>query len=285
MPTVHAGAILRHVQRFVEAHAEQALDDGQLLRRFAAGREEAAFAALLRRHGSLVWGVCRHVLRHEHDAEDAFQATFLVLARRASTIRKVDSVASWLHGVAYRIATRARHAATGCQQRERQIATAEELPPSADLAARELQAMLDEELQRLPEKYRAPFIACCLEGRSRQETAAALGWNLGTVSSRIAQARQLLQVRLTRRGVTLSAALTAGVLWAVPASSALVHATRQAAMLVATGRALSLAANPAVAALVDGGPVALTRAKARLAIVLLLAGLLGGGLGLASGRP
>jgi RNA polymerase sigma factor (sigma-70 family) len=286
MPTAHAGAILRHVQRFVEAHAEQALDDGQLLRRFAVGREEAAFAALLRRHGSLVWGVCRHVLRHEHDAEDAFQATFLVLARRASTIRKVASVASWLHGVAFRIATRARHAATSRQQRERQVASAEEAPPSAELAARDLQAMLDEELQRLPEKYRAPFIACCLEGRRRQETAAALGWKLGTVSSRIAHARQLLQTRLTRRGVTLSAALTAGVLWNAPPAEALLDATRNAASMVAAGRALSEATTPAIAALAESGFRSLAGAKAKIAVVLLIAGLFGGGLGLANSfRP
>src|SRR5215831_370503 len=106
MASAPAGAILRHIHRLVAPHVEQS--DGQLLQRFAAAREEAAFAALLQRHGGLVWSVCRHVLHREHDAEDAFQATFLVLARQAAAIRKSDSVASWLQGVAYRISVKAK---------------------------------------------------------------------------------------------------------------------------------------------------------------------------------
>src|SRR5262249_413175 len=108
MATAQPGTILRHLHRLVERHAEQGLSNGQLLHRFGAGREETAFAALMQRHGRLVWSVCRHVLSH-HDAEDAFQATFLVLARRAASVRKAESVAGWLHGVAYRTAMRARH--------------------------------------------------------------------------------------------------------------------------------------------------------------------------------
>src|SRR5262249_45896216 len=157
-----------YLERTARSRLTATLTDTQLLRRFAVDREETAFAALMQRHGRLVWGVCRHILRREQDAEDAFQATFLVLARRAASIRNSESVGSWLHGVAYRVAVRVRQAAARRELRERQAATPEGQVP-AELALGELQAVLDEEVQRLPGKYRAPFVLCCLEGRSRKE--------------------------------------------------------------------------------------------------------------------
>src|SRR5206468_2568231 len=146
----------------------EALTDSQLLQRFVLHREEAAFTALMQRHGRLVWGVCRHILHDHHDAEDAFQATFLLLARRACTIQKRESIAAWLHGVAYRLAVRAKQMTVKHKQRERQAAAGLDLVPP-DIGLRELQAILDEEVARLPKNLRAPFVLCCLEGRSRAE--------------------------------------------------------------------------------------------------------------------
>ncbi|HEX3150366.1 MAG TPA: sigma-70 family RNA polymerase sigma factor [Gemmataceae bacterium] len=187
------------------------LSDAQLLGRFIASRDEAAFAVLLQRYGRLVYGVCRNVLRHEHDAEDAFQATFLVFSRRASAIRAEEALGSWLYRVAHRVANNARRAAERQRRRESKAARIEEQsqpPLASDLAWRELQAMLDQEVCKLPGKYRTPFVLCCLMGRSKSEAAAELNWKEGTVSSRLAHARKRLQTRLAQRGVTLSAILS-----------------------------------------------------------------------------
>jgi RNA polymerase sigma factor (sigma-70 family) len=278
MASEHAGAMLRHLQRLVETETQRGWSDGQLLQRFAIHREEEAFAALVRRHGRLVWGVCRHILRHEHDAEDAFQATFLVLARRAAAIRKFESIGSWLHGVAYRIAVRAKQTAAKRQRREQLAAVPEGTGATPDLAWRELQALLDEEVARLPEKYRAPFVLCCLEGRSRTEATAELGLPKGTVSSRIAHARRLLQERLARRGVTLSAALTAGTLWGSTAGAAVPVALARTTLAVATGQA-SGGISPAVAALADGALCVFSAGRVVVSLALLLTATVIGVLG------
>src|SRR5262249_34286268 len=153
-----------HVHRLANASAVGELTDGQLLRRFAAEGDREAFTTLVQRHGRLVWGVCRHVLHHEHDAEDAFQAAFLVLARQAGTVRKQESVASWLFGVAYRTAMKAKTNAAKRRARDQQAQRVAPAGPVEETAWRELQAILDDEVNRLPEKYRAPFVLCCLEG-------------------------------------------------------------------------------------------------------------------------
>jgi len=213
MTTRQTSAILRYLRSLVDSETTQHLSDAQLLNHFATRREEAAFATLVQRHGQLVWGVCQHLLHHEQDAEDAFQATFLVLARRAGSIQKTEAVASFLHGVAYRIALRIKQNAKRRPVRERQAVVPPQEQPPDDCAWRELQAMLDEEVARLPAKYRSPFVLCCLEGKSRTEAAHELRCKEGTISSRIARARRLLQQRLASRGVSLSAVLCAGVLW------------------------------------------------------------------------
>ncbi|HEY7155866.1 MAG TPA: sigma-70 family RNA polymerase sigma factor [Gemmataceae bacterium] len=239
MTTRQAGTILRHIRNLVDAETARKLTDAQLLQRFAVGREETAFAALMQRHGGLVWGVCQHLLHQEQDAEDAFQATFLVLARRAGSIRKSEAVSSFLYGVAYRIAMKAKQNIRRRQAHERRASEQARVQPPADLAWRELQAVLDEEVRHLPERYRGPFILCCLEGRSQKEAARELDCKEGTVSSRIARARRLLQQRLTRRGVALSAALCASVLWKQTAAAmvpaTLAGRTVQAATEVAGG--------------------------------------------------
>jgi RNA polymerase sigma factor (sigma-70 family) len=203
-----APSILRHIRALAAGPADVRTDH-ELHGDFAASQNAAAFAALLRRHGPLVWGVCRRLLRQEQDAEDAFQATFMVLARKAGSIRRTQAVGGYCYGVAYRTAMNMRRAAAARRERQRRAPVRTVEQPAAEASLRELQALLDEEVVRLAEKYRLPFVLCCLEGRTKAEAARELGWKEGTVSSRLAQAREILRRRLSRRGVTLSAVLTA----------------------------------------------------------------------------
>src|SRR5262249_12815651 len=202
------------------------------------------------RHGTLVFGVCRRTLGREQDAEDAFQAAFLVLARKAASIRKTESVASWLYGVAWRCAARLRRdlaqrrrhenavvARSGDRARALDRARAPEAP---DPSWREVQEALHEELARLPEKYRAPLVLCCLEGRTQCEAARQLGWGENVLRGRLDRGRERLRQRLVRRGITLSSALLAAARSQTPAPAALVEAA---------ARLIGEAASPSVAAL------------------------------------
>jgi RNA polymerase sigma factor (sigma-70 family) len=175
--------------------------DEQLLERFITRRDEGAFADLVTRHGPMVLGVCRNVLGNRQDAEDAFQATFLALARRAGSIRNPAALGAWLFGVARRIALRARRAASHHRAHEGagQNAPPEVEEPVVVLIRHEVRMALYDEIERLPERYRLPVVLCYLEGRSHDEAAHQLGWPLGTVKGRLARARQRLQDRLTPR--------------------------------------------------------------------------------------
>jgi RNA polymerase sigma factor (sigma-70 family) len=265
--------VLRHLRQLVSAVQSNPLSDAQLLARFVQQRDEAAFAALVQRHGGLVWGVCRRVLGHHQDAEDAFQAAFLALAQSAASVRRTEAVASWLYRVAHRVATRAGLDAAKRRAREQ---AAHPRPADArhcEVAWRELQAVLQEELDRLPDKYRAPFILCCLEGKSGREAARLLGWKTGTVAGRLGMARRQLQRRLARRGISLAAVLCATTL-ARPAAAAPAIVARSAITqaMLCTGHPAAPGLIPVrVAALMEGVSKPMFGAKMKLATLLLLA--------------
>jgi RNA polymerase sigma factor (sigma-70 family) len=206
MNTAPLAAALTHLRKEAAPPAARP-SDRQLLDAYAAN-DPTAFATLVQRHGPMVLGVCRRVLRHEQDAEDAFQAVFLVLARGANTIRKSEALASWLYGVSSRVALRARRDAARRRKHEAR-AEPRDNPPTWEVGWRELQSTLDEEVERLPAAYRSVFLLCCLEGLSKPEAAARLGVKENTVSSRLARARRRLQGRLARRGISLAAVLAA----------------------------------------------------------------------------
>jgi RNA polymerase sigma factor (sigma-70 family) len=210
-----------------------------------------------------VWGVCRRVLRDHHDAEDAFQATFLVLVRKAASIASREQVANWLYGVAHRTALKARATAAKRKGRERQVAAMPE--PAADEAHwSDLQPLLDHELSQLPDHYRTVLVLCDLQGRTRKEAAGQLGVPEGTVAGWLARAREMLAQRLARRGLTVPTRLEAS--------------TINAAVLFAAGQAGAIA--PAVVALTEGVLESMLVSKTKLAMVLILVILLGVGFGL-----
>jgi len=275
--------VVRHIRGLAQVPPDGDSTDAQLLERYVACRDEAAFAALARRHGKLMRGVCRHVLRSEEDVDDAVQATLLVLARKAGSIRKRTALGSWLHGVAYRISLNASKMALRRQAYEKHGRSPLPAGPVSEAALHELQAMLDEEVERLPEKLRAPFVLCCLEGMSKGDAAHELGWKEGTVSGRIARARERLRQCLARRGIELSAALCATAL-APDISAAEWSVTRVRDILAnATGSASNV--SDQVTALSNGAIrcMSLNHFKAGLAVLGVLI-VLAAGVGLSLAR-
>jgi RNA polymerase sigma factor (sigma-70 family) len=274
MATAQLHTLMRHLKNLA---AGPQRTDRQLLEDFAACRDESAFTALLSRHGPMVLRVCRRVLRQEQDAEDAFQAAFLVLARNAGSIQKHEALASWLYGVAYRTATEVKRKAA--RRRNHEAKLRGRTPPAEPSPTwDDVQAVLDEEIRRLPESFRAAFVACVLEGQTVSVASSALGVKECTLSWRLARARQQLRRRLARRGIELGAVL---------AALSVAHSTGKAAVPAALARAtvgfgLSVAAGgPAaaipshVAALAAGVTRAMFLTKAKIATaVLIAAGLL-----------
>jgi RNA polymerase sigma factor (sigma-70 family) len=241
MTSTQAGIVLDHLRRLAGTRHAADLPDAQLLERFNARRDEKAFATLVRRHGPMVLGVCRSVLRHEHDAEDAFQATFLVLARKAKAIRRPEALAGWLYEVAHHAALKARADAVRRREQERRASPMPPADPSLDLTLRDLQRLVHEELRRLPEKYRLPLVLCYLEGRSHEEGAGQLGWSRGTFRGRLDRGRERLRRRLAARGVALSALLGGTAIVPRAAAEALAGPVIQgAARAAANGTATGL---------------------------------------------
>ncbi len=273
---------VRHLRGVMALQGRPDDSDEQLLHAFTAQHDDSAFAVLVRRYGPLVLGVCRRVLHHAQDAEDAFQATFLLLARNAATLRNKTALASWLHGAAYRLAMTARRAAARRRKYEGQAPTRPSTDPTEELSWSEVRALLDEEIARLPEIYRSVFVLCCLDNVSREEAARRLSLKEGTVSSRLTAARKRLAQRLARRGVELTAVLAASTLASAQVSAlppALLMKTMKVVLATAVGEGAASAVSGSVAELVQNGVAVAGLGKAKLAAAFLLIAALAAGAG------
>jgi RNA polymerase sigma factor (sigma-70 family) len=271
-----AAQLLHHIRRLAAAPQGNSASDAELLERFARHHDADAFAALVGRHGPMVLRVCHRVLADSHAAEDCFQATFLILARKAASVRGRESLTGWLYVVACRLAHKARAASTRRQPREAPGAEegyADPRPdPLAELTARELLAAVDEEVQQLPQAYRLPVILCCLEGRTREEAARLLGCTQGSLKGRLERGRSRLHAQLVRRGLTLGAALAAvevSRVSAVAVPGMVGDVTVRAGLAIAAGRTAEVPAR--VVALAEGSLKGMAVAKVKVGVALLLA--------------
>ena len=267
--------VLQHLQQ-----GNSGLKDGQLLARFVAARDETSFAALVQRHGPMVFGVCHRILRDYHDAEDAFQATFLLLARKAGSVVKRDSLGCWLYQVAYHTALEASTANTRRRSREKPM---KDMPPPevTQSEAQDWRPLLDRELNLLPEKYRVAIVLCDLEARTRKDAARLLSISEGTLSSRLARGRTLLAKRLTRCGVALSGGALAVALSqcaSAQLSTGLVNLTAKAAALVAAGNTAAVSTTAVL--LMKGVMKAMLMKKLRLVAGAVLVAVALGAIGL-----
>lgn len=286
MATNQASEFIHHLRRTMLLRDGAGLSDKQLLEDFINSRDEAAMEVLVRRHGPMVWGVCRRLLNH-HDAEDAFQATFLVLIRKAASIASRDLLANWLYGVAHQTALKARATVAKRKERERQMTEMPEPAATEQVLWRDLEPLLDQELSRLPNKYRAVIILCDLEGKTRKEAARQLGVPEGTVASRMATGRAMLAKRMARHGLSVSGGALAAVLSEKVASAgvptSVVSSTINAVTLFAAGQmAATGAISVKVAALTEGvlKTMLLNKLKITTGVLLFLVAALVGGAGL-----
>jgi RNA polymerase sigma factor (sigma-70 family) len=279
--------VVHYLRKVCALEASRDLADGELLGRFVAARDEAAFSALVRRHGPAVLGVCRRVLGDEHGAEDAFQAVFLVLVRRAASLRRNEPVGGWLYAVAQRVAMKARRQTRAQRQRERRTVDMPRSEPVDDLAWQELRSVLDEEIAKLPEKYRTPLVLCYFEGMSHAKAAKEMGCPTTSLTSRVERGRELLRQRLVRRGITLSAGALAAILsekaGGTVLGAMLAINTVKAAMSVAAGKTVAGGCLSATAiSLAEEAISAMTATKAMLVFMVVAMGLAVGGAGLAA---
>jgi RNA polymerase sigma factor (sigma-70 family) len=282
MATTTLGNVLHELRRSLLCHDEAGHSDGELLECFIGRRDEAAFELLLRRHGPMVLGVCRRVLRNEADAEDAFQATFLVLVRKAGSIRPRGMVGNWLYGVAHSTALKARAMSTKRQAKEREAA-ARPKPKVATDKLEELHAMLDQELSTLPDIYRAAIVLCDLEGKTIKEAAQQLGCPQGTLGTRLLRGRTLLSRRLARHGLTVSGGVIATAIAQNAAVASvpplLMKSTIKAATLAAAGQAVTAGViSTTVVTLTEGvlKTMLLTKLKWTAVALVLLAAVTAG---------
>jgi RNA polymerase sigma factor (sigma-70 family) len=283
MSVVSFSDFLRRLTRQMGAESLTDQSDCQLVERALAGPDGAAFEAIVRRHGTMVYRVCWRVLQHPQDTEDAFQATFLVLAQKLRTVREPASLASWLHGVAHRVAIKAKRQSAVRRRRE-SLTPVPEPVPSEDTTWKDLRSALDAELGQLPENWRLPLILCYLEGRTQDEAAVQLGWSKSKLRRHLERGRAALGRRLAGRDITAPASLTAILLSdclasAAPASGFLA-ATVEAAAGVLVGKTVATVVTAKVAALTEGMVKAMFVAKLKtvMSVVMLLGVLTVGGL-------
>jgi RNA polymerase sigma factor (sigma-70 family) len=280
MATAQPHLLLRYIRKLRAAYTSDQLSDRELLWRFAKNNDQEAFELLMRRHGPMVFRLCRRILPQVQDAEDVFQATFLVLARQAASRHWQESVGNWLYGVAYRLAQGARRKAARRSKHERRAEHATTPDPLSEITVRETLLMLDEELHHLPERHRAALVLCYLEGKTRDEAAKQLGWSLGTLKRRLEEGRKRLHDRLDRRGVTFSSALAAASLdQARGPGTALLKSALTPAGSFATKAATGLVSKR-VATLAEGALRGMLVSKLKMVAMLLAAGVLAAGSGL-----
>jgi RNA polymerase sigma factor (sigma-70 family) len=255
------------------------LSDAELLDRFVSQFEEVAFETIVHRHGPMVWGVCRRVLGEHHGAEDAFQATFLVLARKAASVMPREKLGNWLYGVANQTAMKAKATTYKWRAREKQVPDMPEQQSDQEDCPDDWLALLDQELSRLPERYRIPIILCELEGKTHKQAAQQLGWPIGTVSGRLSRGRSMLAGRLTRRGVKLASGSLAALLSQSSASAgvplSLITSTTRAATKIAAGQAAAGLVSAKVAALTEGALKAMLMTKVKIGTAVLMMVALG----------
>jgi RNA polymerase sigma factor (sigma-70 family) len=271
--------VLSHLRKLMGHGPSTRQNERALLERFVHQHDESAFAELVQRHGPMVLGVCRRILQNAADADDAFQVTFLTLACKARSLRDGQALASWLYRVAAHTALRARANAARRRRLERQALVPPDPDPAAAAAWRELGPVLDEELSRLPEKCRAPLVLCCLEGKTNEEAARALGWPTGSISKRLARGRELLRRRLARRGFVPSAGALAALLSEAASAAVpgpLAQATVRAALLTGTGRTAAGGLSASVAGLLRQNLQAMLLKRLKFSVMVFLAlGVLG----------